>query len=66
VRSAGTRWACTGIEFCKLAIVETKARATDLISELEAPAAWLRRPGHDQRERLPELLRQDPEPPTSA
>jgi sulfite reductase (ferredoxin) len=27
--------ACTGIEFCKLAIVETKARATDLISELE-------------------------------
>jgi sulfite reductase (ferredoxin) len=27
--------ACTGIEFCKLAIVETKARATDLINELE-------------------------------
>jgi sulfite reductase (ferredoxin) len=27
--------ACTGIEFCKLAIVETKARATDLIAELE-------------------------------
>ncbi|HMH35718.1 MAG TPA: nitrite/sulfite reductase, partial [Streptosporangiaceae bacterium] len=27
--------ACTGIEFCKLAIVETKARATGLISELE-------------------------------
>jgi sulfite reductase (ferredoxin) len=27
--------ACTGIEFCKLAIVETKARATDLIGELE-------------------------------
>jgi len=27
--------ACTGIEFCKLAIVETKARATDLVSELE-------------------------------
>jgi len=27
--------ACTGIEFCKLAIVETKARAIDLISELE-------------------------------
>ena len=27
--------ACTGIEFCKLAIVETKQRATDLISELE-------------------------------
>jgi sulfite reductase (ferredoxin) len=27
--------ACTGIEFCKLAIVETKARAMDLIGELE-------------------------------
>ncbi|RKN38302.1 nitrite/sulfite reductase [Streptomyces hoynatensis] len=27
--------ACTGIEFCKLAIVETKARATWLIEELE-------------------------------
>jgi sulfite reductase (ferredoxin) len=27
--------ACTGIEFCKLAIVETKARAMHLIDELE-------------------------------
>ncbi|HLH57693.1 MAG TPA: nitrite/sulfite reductase [Streptosporangiaceae bacterium] len=27
--------ACTGIEFCKLAIVETKQRAMDLITELE-------------------------------
>ncbi|RCV51531.1 nitrite/sulfite reductase [Marinitenerispora sediminis] len=27
--------ACTGIEFCKLAIVETKARGADLIDELE-------------------------------
>ncbi|MET0694272.1 MAG: nitrite/sulfite reductase [Propionibacteriaceae bacterium] len=27
--------ACTGIEFCKLAIVETKALAADLIDELE-------------------------------
>ncbi len=27
--------ACTGIEFCKLAIVETKARATGLVDELE-------------------------------
>jgi sulfite reductase (ferredoxin) len=27
--------ACTGIEFCKLAIVETKARASDLVTELE-------------------------------
>ena len=28
--------ACTGVEYCKLAIVETKGRATDLIGELEA------------------------------
>jgi sulfite reductase (ferredoxin) len=28
--------ACTGIEFCKLAIVETKQRASDLIDELES------------------------------
>jgi len=34
--------ACTGIEFCKLAIVETKSRAADLISELER-----RLPGFD-------------------
>jgi sulfite reductase (ferredoxin) len=27
--------ACTGIEFCKLAIVETKQRATELVAELE-------------------------------
>ncbi|MDQ3885511.1 MAG: nitrite/sulfite reductase [Actinomycetota bacterium] len=27
--------ACTGIEFCKLAIVETKNRAIDLVAELE-------------------------------
>jgi sulfite reductase (ferredoxin) len=34
--------ACTGIEFCKLAIVETKARASGLIDELER-----RLPGFD-------------------
>jgi sulfite reductase (ferredoxin) len=38
--SAPSNWrrrtmACTGIEYCKLAIVETKQRATDLIAELE-------------------------------
>jgi sulfite reductase (ferredoxin) len=27
--------ACTGIEFCKLAIVETKGRAADLVADLE-------------------------------
>ena len=53
--------ACTGIEFCKLAIVETKARAADLISRARAAAARLRRAGHDQRQRLPELLRPDPD-----
>ncbi|WP_028926513.1 nitrite/sulfite reductase [Pseudonocardia acaciae] len=31
--------ACTGIEFCKLAIVETKARAADLVAELESRLA---------------------------
>jgi sulfite reductase (ferredoxin) len=30
-----TTMACTGIEFCKLAIVETKDRATALVAELE-------------------------------
>ncbi|MBO0810097.1 MAG: nitrite/sulfite reductase, partial [Actinobacteria bacterium] len=38
---AGTM-ACTGIEFCKLAIVETKQRAADLYAELER-----RLPGFD-------------------
>jgi sulfite reductase (ferredoxin) len=28
--------ACTGIEFCKLAVTETKQRATNLVDELEA------------------------------
>jgi sulfite reductase (ferredoxin) len=31
--------ACTGIEFCKLAIVETKARAATLIADLERTVA---------------------------
>ncbi len=35
--------ACTGLEFCKLAIVETKQRAIDLIDELES-----RLPSFDQ------------------
>jgi sulfite reductase (ferredoxin) len=35
--------ACTGIEFCKLAIVETKGRASSLIDELER-----RLPGFEQ------------------
>ncbi|WHT20895.1 nitrite/sulfite reductase [Crossiella sp. CA-258035] len=34
-----TTMACTGIEFCKLAIVETKARAARLVEELEQQLA---------------------------
>ncbi|MBB4682542.1 nitrite/sulfite reductase [Amycolatopsis jiangsuensis] len=33
--------ACTGLEFCKLAIVETKARAQELVAELETRLADL-------------------------
>ncbi|WP_026453208.1 nitrite/sulfite reductase [Saccharomonospora iraqiensis] len=33
--------ACTGIEFCKLAIVETKQRAADLVADLEKRLADL-------------------------
>src|SRR4051812_27157748 len=36
--------ACTGIEFCKLAIVETKARAATLVDELEARLGALESP----------------------
>jgi sulfite reductase (ferredoxin) len=36
-----TTMACTGIEFCKLAIVETKARAAGLVTELEQRLAGL-------------------------
>ena len=36
--------ACTGIEYCKLAIVETKARASDLIDDLERRLPGFREP----------------------
>jgi len=36
--------ACTGIEFCKLAIVETKARAASLVDELETRLGALESP----------------------
>ena len=52
--------ACTGIEFCKLAIGETKGRAQWLYKELDAAAAGVRRGDPDPRERLPELLREVP------
>lgn len=41
--------ACTGLEFCKLAIVDTKDTATRVIAELEERLA-------DVRDRLPEQL----------
>ena len=48
--------ACTGIEFCKLAIVDTKDRAATLSPSWSAfPRP--RHPDHRQRERLPERLR---------
>ncbi len=58
--------ACTGIEYCKLAIVETKATATTLIARAGEPPARLRAPPHDQRERLPELRAPASRSPTSA
>src|SRR5262249_53396343 len=41
--------ACTGIEFCKLAIVETKHRAAGLISELERRPPAFHQPGTVKR-----------------
>ena len=52
--------ACTGIEFCKLAIGETKGRAAWLTSELEARLPAVRRGRAHPRERLPELVRPVP------
>jgi sulfite reductase (ferredoxin) len=37
-----TTMACTGIEFCKLAIVETKSRAATLVAQLETRLADVR------------------------
>ena len=52
--------ACTGIEFCKLAIVETKAQAARVVDELESRLGAHRLPDHRAPERLPQLLRPDP------
>ena len=49
--------ACTGIEFCKLAIVETKARApAGSYARARGTHAGLHRGPPHQRERLPELV----------
>ena len=57
--------ACTGIEFCKLAIVETKATAAAAIAELEQRLAdvtdRLDTPITPARQRLPQLLRPHPD-----
>src|SRR2546430_450200 len=45
--------ACTGIEFCKLAIVETKQRAADLITELERRLPGFDVPATTKSERSP-------------
>ena len=52
--------ACTGIEFCKLAIVETKSTRQDLVRRAREAAAGLRQADRHQRQRLPELLRPVP------
>ena len=54
--------ACTGIEFCKLAIVETKERAIRLVDELEKRLAdvYPGRADLDPPQRLPERLRPHP------
>ena len=52
--------ACTGIEFCKLAIVETKAQAARVVEELETRLGALDSPDHRAHQRLPQLLRPDP------
>ena len=52
--------ACTGIEFCKLAIVETKARGEELVARLEERLRRLRRRHLDPHQRLPERLRPHP------
>ena len=51
--------ACTGIEFCKLALVETKARARTVVAELERRPFYFDAVLHP-RQRLPQLLRPDP------
>ena len=47
--------ACTGIEFCKLAIVETKAYATDAVLALEDARRCAARTGEHLNEALSEV-----------
>ena len=52
--------ACTGIEFCKLAIVDTKERAARPGRRARAAVPRARHPDHGQRQRLPQRLRPHP------
>ena len=52
---------CTGIQFCKLAIVETKDRAAELIEPPGAAGGRPRGLAADQPERLPQRLRPVPD-----
>ncbi len=52
--------ACTGIEYCKLAIVETKARGAGTGGPPRRAARRHRRRDHHQHQRLPERLRPHP------
>ena len=52
--------ACTGIEFCKLALVETKARARTVVRRAGAAPARVRRAVLHPRQRLPQLVRPHP------
>ena len=52
---------CTGMQFCKLAIVETKDRAAELIDHLERRVGDHRRIAAHQPQRLPQRLRPVPD-----
>ena len=52
--------ACTGIEFCKLAIVNTKDTARTLVDDHRGTPTRPRRPPDRPRQRLPQLVRPVP------
>ena len=58
--------ACTGIEFCKLAIVETKARAAELVAHLEAQARATSTPTSPSTSTAARTPAPAPRSPTSA
>ncbi len=52
---------CTGIEFCNLAIAETKNRMIELVGQLEAECADYKGEGPHPLQRLPQLVRPAPD-----